>query len=92
MSCPLLNAAVASAGVVATMPRPAIAQMPGERIGLIGHSLGGALALKLAASEARVSKVMTTATLGAPFPMKKPCGACGPFPPTAPRCAMPRNA
>ncbi|EIF33021.1 putative hydrolase or acyltransferase of alpha/beta superfamily [Burkholderia sp. Ch1-1] len=51
--------------------RAVIAQMPGERIGLIGHSLGGALALRLAASEARVSKVMTTATLGAPFPMNE---------------------
>ena len=41
--------------------------MPGARIGVIGHSLSGALALKLAAREPRVAEVMTTATMGAPF-------------------------
>jgi 2-hydroxymuconate-semialdehyde hydrolase len=49
--------------------REMIKRMPGDRIGVIGHSLGGALALKLAASEPRIVKVMTTATLGARFPL-----------------------
>jgi 2-hydroxymuconate-semialdehyde hydrolase len=44
-----------------------IARMPGKSVGVIGHSLSGALALKLAASEARVGKVLTTATMGARF-------------------------
>lgn len=43
-------------------------KMPGSEIGVIGHSLGGALALRLAAQESRVSAVLTTATLGAAFP------------------------
>src|SRR5579863_9825036 len=33
--------------------RALIALMPGERIGILGHSLSGALALKLAAAEPR---------------------------------------
>jgi 2-hydroxymuconate-semialdehyde hydrolase len=34
---------------------------------VIGHSLAGALSLTLAANDARVSRVVTTATMGAPF-------------------------
>ena len=44
-----------------------IGQIPGDRVGVIGHSLSGSLALKLAASEPRVAKVMTTGTMGATF-------------------------
>lgn len=44
-----------------------IARIPGERIGIIGHSISGALALKLAAANPRVAKVMTTGCMGAPF-------------------------
>jgi 2-hydroxymuconate-semialdehyde hydrolase len=36
--------------------------------GVIGHSLSGALALKLAAAEPRVTKVLTTGTMGTSFP------------------------
>lgn len=39
-------------------------------VGIIGHSLSGALALKLAASEARVTRVLTTGTMGTSFPCK----------------------
>ena len=49
--------------------RDIISRMPGERIGVIGHSISGALALKLAAVEPRIAKVMTTATVGAVFPL-----------------------
>jgi len=45
-----------------------VAQMPGDKIGVIGHSISGALALKLAASEPRVAKVLTTGSMGATFP------------------------
>jgi 2-hydroxymuconate-semialdehyde hydrolase len=41
-----------------------IDRMPGEEIGVIGHSLSGALALKLAAREPRIAAVMTTGTMG----------------------------
>jgi 2-hydroxymuconate-semialdehyde hydrolase len=47
--------------------RDMLARVPGDRVGVIGHSLSGSFALRLAGSEARVHKVMTTATLGAPF-------------------------
>ncbi|MFA5957904.1 alpha/beta fold hydrolase [Hyphomicrobium sp.] len=47
--------------------RAMIDRMPGERIGVIGHSLSAALALKLAASEPRIAKVLTTGSMGAPF-------------------------
>ncbi|WP_296560906.1 alpha/beta fold hydrolase [Pigmentiphaga sp.] len=47
--------------------REMIARMPGARIGVIGHSLSGTLALRLAACEPRVARVMTTATMGASF-------------------------
>jgi len=46
-----------------------IGRMPAGPIGVIGHSISGALALKLAAREPRISHVMTTATVGAVFPM-----------------------
>ena len=48
-----------------------IRRMPGERVGIVGHSISGALALKLAAREPRVSHVMTTATVGAVFPLSE---------------------
>jgi len=44
-----------------------IERIPGKEIGVIGHSLSGALALKLAARELRITAVMTTATMGAAF-------------------------
>jgi 2-hydroxymuconate-semialdehyde hydrolase len=44
-----------------------IEQIPAKEMGVIGHSLSGALALKLAAREERINAVMTTATMGAGF-------------------------
>lgn len=38
-----------------------------EKVNVIGHSLSGALALKLAAHDPRVAKVMTTGSVGAPL-------------------------
>lgn len=40
------------------------------KAGIIGHSLSGSLALKLAACEPRVTKVLTTGTMGTSFPCK----------------------
>lgn len=59
-----------------------IEKMPGERIGVIGHSLSGALALKLAAREPRISAVMTTATMGAPFALNAAVEKAWTFPAT----------
>jgi len=39
-------------------------------IGVVGHSLSGVLALKLAATQPRVKRVLTTGTMGASFPCK----------------------
>jgi 2-hydroxymuconate-semialdehyde hydrolase len=47
--------------------RAMIGLMPGDKIGVIGHSISGALALKLAACEPRVTRVLTTGCMGAPF-------------------------
>lgn len=47
--------------------RQMLQRLPGRQVGVIGHSLSGSLALRLAASEPRVGRVMTTASLGAPF-------------------------
>ncbi len=44
-----------------------LARMPGERLGVIGHSLSGSIALTLASLESRVSAVVTTGTMGATF-------------------------
>jgi 2-hydroxymuconate-semialdehyde hydrolase len=42
-------------------------RMPGERVGVIGHSISGAIALRVAAATPRVAAVLTTGTMGAPF-------------------------
>jgi 2-hydroxymuconate-semialdehyde hydrolase len=49
--------------------RAVIGVMPGSHVGVVGHSLSGALALKLAAQEPRIAQVLTTAAMGAPFEM-----------------------
>ena len=51
--------------------REMIRKINGEAIGLIGHSVSGALALKLAAAEPRITKVIVTGTMGASFPLNE---------------------
>ena len=41
--------------------------VPGEKVGVIGHSISGAIALNLAAASSRIAAVLTTGTMGAPF-------------------------
>ncbi|MFT3732132.1 MAG: alpha/beta hydrolase [Hyphomicrobium sp.] len=60
--------------------RAMIDRMPGEKIGVVGHSLSAALALKLAASEPRIAKVLTTGSMGAPFPVNEGTVRCWSFP------------
>jgi 2-hydroxymuconate-semialdehyde hydrolase len=45
--------------------------MPPGPVGIAGHSFGGALALKIAARSSRVSKVLTSSTVGAPYPINE---------------------
>jgi 2-hydroxymuconate-semialdehyde hydrolase len=40
------------------------------QVGIIGHSISGAIALMLAADDARVTRVLTTGTMGTSFPCK----------------------
>ncbi|OVZ64977.1 hypothetical protein CDO44_01295 [Pigmentiphaga sp. NML080357] len=47
--------------------REMLRRIPGDGIGIVGHSLSATLALRLAALEPRVRKVMTTAAMGASF-------------------------
>jgi len=48
-----------------------IALMPDGPIGVAGHSMGGALALKVAARSKRVVKVMTSCTVGTRYPINQ---------------------
>ncbi len=57
-----------------------IAMMPGDAIGLLGHSLSGALALRLAASDPRITRLVTTASMGAEFPINDATRLCWTFP------------
>lgn len=40
---------------------------PGESVGVIGHSMSAAIALRLAGTSSRVAAVLTTGAIGAPF-------------------------
>ncbi|MBV9236412.1 MAG: alpha/beta fold hydrolase [Xanthobacteraceae bacterium] len=46
-----------------------LALMPVGPVGIIGHSMGGAMALKLAARNPRIVKAMTSCTVGVPYPI-----------------------
>ena len=41
----------------------------GKKCGLIGHSLGGALALKIASHAPQVTKILTSSAIGASYPL-----------------------
>lgn len=60
--------------------RAMIGLMPGGEIGLLGHSISGALALKLAAAEKRVAKLVTTGSMGMPFTINDATRLCWTFP------------
>lgn len=47
--------------------RAMLERIDGEKVGVIGHSISGAIALHLAAASSRVAGVLTTGTMGAPF-------------------------
>jgi 2-hydroxymuconate-semialdehyde hydrolase len=56
--------------------------MPGPHIGVVGHSLSGALALKLATLEPRIAEVLTTASMGAAFELNAAVERVWTFPAT----------
>ena len=60
--------------------RAMIGRISGDRLGVIGHSVSGALALKLAAIEKRISKVLTTGSMGGPFVVNEDTMNCWSFP------------
>lgn len=43
--------------------------LPPGPCGIAGHSLGGALALKIASRSSRVTRVLTSSSIGAPYPL-----------------------
>ena len=45
----------------------ALTRFADREVGIIGHSISGAIALKLAARQTRISKVLTTGSMGARF-------------------------
>ncbi len=45
--------------------------MPPGPVGIVGHSMGGAMALKLAARNQRIVKAMTSCTVGAAYPINE---------------------
>ena len=51
--------------------RAMIGQIDGPEIGIVGHSVSGALALELAATDKRITKVLTTGAMGAHFPLNE---------------------
>jgi 2-hydroxymuconate-semialdehyde hydrolase len=59
-----------------------VGKMPGERIGVIAHSLSAVLAFRLAAKEARIAQVLTTGAMGAHFRANEDTIACWTFPET----------
>lgn len=60
-----------------------LARLPDGPAGIIAHSLSGALALRVAAANARVTKLVTTGTLGAAFPINPYLAAAWKTPRTA---------
>jgi len=60
--------------------RFALARMPGDRVGILAHSLAAAVALRVAATERRVAKLLTTGAMGAHFPANERTQATWTFP------------
>jgi 2-hydroxymuconate-semialdehyde hydrolase len=46
-----------------------LAEMPDGPVGVVGHSLSGALTLRLAARNRRVSRILTTGSVGTSYPV-----------------------
>ena len=62
--------------------RALIAKMPGDRIGIIAHSLSAVLALKLAGGNPGIGQLLTTGAMGAKFTVNASTIRCWTFPET----------
>jgi 2-hydroxymuconate-semialdehyde hydrolase len=51
--------------------RHMLSLLPGESVGIIGHSLSAVLALRIAGAERRVRKVLTTGAMGGAFKLNR---------------------
>jgi 2-hydroxymuconate-semialdehyde hydrolase len=59
-----------------------IDRVPGDEIGIIAHSLSGALSFRLVGRNPRVGKLLTTGTIGAPFTVNEQAVKVWTFPDT----------
>ena len=66
----------------AVQAKAALDLFDSARINVLGHSLSGYLALRLASEDARVRAVMTTGAMGVPFPLNDDLERTWSFPPT----------
>lgn len=66
----------------AAQAKAALDLFDGALINVLGHSLSGYLALRLASEDARVRAVMTTGAMGVPFPLNDDLERTWSFPPT----------
>ncbi|ARP86789.1 alpha/beta hydrolase [Bordetella genomosp. 9] len=48
-----------------------LARIPGDRVGVVAHSLSASIALTMAASDRRAAAIMTTGAMGAPFDLNE---------------------
>ena len=62
--------------------RALMERMPGEKLGILGHSLSAVLAFRLASGNDRVGQVLTTGAMGAPFTVNEATVRCWSFPET----------
>ena len=60
--------------------RTLIAKMPGDRIGVVAHSLSAVLAFKLASGNPAIGQLLTTGAMGAPFVVNEATVRCWSFP------------
>lgn len=60
--------------------RHMLERIPGGQVGLVGHSISAAIALRLAAANPRVSAVLTTGAVGTSFPINAELARLWTFP------------
>lgn len=62
--------------------RALLDRIPEEKVGVVGHSISGSIALRLAGTSPRVEKLLTTGTMGYRFLETPYTAACWTFPET----------
>ena len=59
-----------------------IDQMPGDKVGIVAHSISAVLGFRLASRNTRVAQLLTTGAMGAPFTVNDATIKCWTFPET----------